>query len=179
MATAVDATDAVRRLGRLVSPLVGPVLYAEEVMLGAETLPSFVVMCQTAPPDLLAGEGALGIGIAGDRESAFAAGVGEAIERYSAACVPVDRLVFGTADEVGPLAVDPARFELFSDAQLRTPGFPAAPFTRETTVSWTPAFAVPSGAPALLPAQLVYLAGIGPPDTQIGCTTSNGLAKSA
>ncbi len=112
------------------------------------------------------------------REAAEAAAIGEALERYSGSFVPGERLVVASADQLGPSAVDPERFALFSAAQHAAAGFPFAPFRRDTVVSWVDGFAVPSGEHAYLPAQLVFMpwrdavAG----ETRIGHTTSSGLA---
>lgn len=176
MAT-TDLRESVRRLESLVSPLVGPVLYAEEFLLGPEVLPTMLVLCMTTPRDLRCGERVRGLEVAGDRDSAYAASVGEAVERYSAAYVPAEALVLASAEELGGLAVDPTSFELFSAEQLAEPGFFAVPFTHATRVAWTSGFALPSGAPALLPAQLVYMAKTGLDEEQIGYTTSSGLAS--
>jgi ribosomal protein S12 methylthiotransferase accessory factor len=114
------------------------------------------------------------------REAAEAASIGEALERYSAAFVPSDRLVICSADRL-PEAVDPGRFALFSDAQLADPAFPFRPFRRDTVVSWVAGFALPSGKPAYLPAQLAFLAWgrRSPAEQQIAYTTSSGLACAA
>jgi ribosomal protein S12 methylthiotransferase accessory factor len=112
------------------------------------------------------------------REAAEAAAVGEALERYAGSYVPEDRLVLASAHELGPAAVDPARFALFCDEQHAAPGFPFRPFRRETVVSWVDGFALPGGEPAYLPAQLVYMPwrrkALG--EVRIGHATSSGLA---
>jgi ribosomal protein S12 methylthiotransferase accessory factor len=90
------------------------------------------------------------------REAAEAASIGEALERYSAAFVPADRLVVDSA-RLLPGAVDPARFALFHETQLADPAFPFRQFRPETVLSWVDGFSLPRGRPAYLPAQLVFL----------------------
>jgi ribosomal protein S12 methylthiotransferase accessory factor len=114
------------------------------------------------------------------REAAEAASIGEALERYSAAFVPADRLVVNSA-RLLPGAVDPARFALFHETQLADPAFPFRPFRPETVLSWVDGFSLPRGRPAYLPAQLVFL-GWGrrtSAEESVGYPTSSGLACGA
>src|SRR4029079_19132745 len=69
------------------------------------------------------------------RAAAEAASIGEALERYSAAFVPTDRLVF-TSARLLPGAVDPARFALFHETQLADAAFPFRRFGPDTVLSW-------------------------------------------
>ena len=73
---------------------------------------------------------------------------------------------------------DPERFALFSAVQHAAPSFPFRPFRSDTIVSWVAGFAVPGGAHAFLPAQLVYMPWRrgAPDETRIGHATSSGLA---
>jgi ribosomal protein S12 methylthiotransferase accessory factor len=110
------------------------------------------------------------------RAAAEAASIGEALERYSAAFVPLDRLVVARADQL-PGSVDPERFALFDEIQLDEAAFPFQPFRRDTVVSWIDGFSLPGGTLAYLPAQLVFLAWRRiDPEPQLAYTTSNGLA---
>jgi ribosomal protein S12 methylthiotransferase accessory factor len=115
------------------------------------------------------------------RDAAEAAAIGEALERYAGSYVPTDRLVVASAEEVGPRAVEPERFALFSAAQHAEQGFPFHPFGRDTVVSWVEGFAIPGGEPAYLPAQLVYMPWRRQAlaETRIGHATSSGLACAA
>jgi ribosomal protein S12 methylthiotransferase accessory factor len=114
------------------------------------------------------------------RQAAEAASIGEAIERYSAAFVPGDRLVVGSARRL-PGAVDPARFALFHETQLADPAFPFRHFRPDTVLSWVDGFALPTGRPAYLPAQLVFLTGgrLASTEEPIAYATSSGLACGA
>jgi ribosomal protein S12 methylthiotransferase accessory factor len=116
-----------------------------------------------------------------DRDAAEAAAIGEAVERYSGSYVPEERLVVASADELGPDAVDPRRFALFSAGQYGAPGFPFRPFERDTVVSWVEGFRLPGGERAYLPAQLVYMPWRreAPDEIRIGHATSSGLACGA
>ncbi|MDQ3823281.1 MAG: YcaO-like family protein, partial [Actinomycetota bacterium] len=99
--------------------------------------------------------------------------------RYSASVAPADAGVLATAAELGPQAVDPERFALFSAVQYERDGFPFRPFTRSTPVRWVEGFAVPSGEPVLLPRQIVHLAWAPEPGSRevpIAYSTSSGAA---
>src|SRR5262245_15056439 len=111
------------------------------------------------------------------RDAAEAAAIGEAVERYSAAFVPADRLVVSSADELAG-AVDPGRFALFHKTQFADPAFLFHPFRRDTVVSWVPGFCLPTGRRAYLPAQLAFMAWDrwASREPQIAYTTSSGLA---
>jgi ribosomal protein S12 methylthiotransferase accessory factor len=172
--------ESVRRLCTLMSSYTGVIRRVEDVLAAPAEIPLVAVSCETADArSAFAGGGrVLGSGSGRDREQALAAALGEAVERYSAACAPPPgRLVVGSAVEVGGEAVAPARFSLFSCAQYDALEFPFRPFTETTPIVWTRGFALPGGEPALLPAQLVYLSdAYGPEPVRIGPSTSNGLA---
>jgi ribosomal protein S12 methylthiotransferase accessory factor len=111
-------------------------------------------------------------------DAALAAGIGEALERYSASFLPEHEFVTASAEELGPEAVDPESFALFREDQWADPTLEIEPFRRDTVVRWTRGFKVPSGEPAWLPVQLVYMSwtrGRGD-DKRIGFATSSGVA---
>lgn len=115
------------------------------------------------------------------REAAAAAAVGEAIERYCGAALP-HGLALSTAADLGAAAVSPGRFVLFHPAQYACRGFPYHPFLDSTPVRWVRGIELSGRAPAVLPAQLVYLGGDGagsPGETSIGYATSSGMACAA
>jgi ribosomal protein S12 methylthiotransferase accessory factor len=178
---ATPVAEGLRRLRSLVSPYVGIVRAVGEFAAGPDDARLFRVGCRIAEVAPL-----LGVevdyragGTAPTREAAFAATLGEVAERYSASSPMRDGGVLATAARLGTRAVDPARFALFSDGQYTRPGFPFRPFRRTTPVRWIEAFAIPSGAPALLPRQLVHLAwrpGPGSGEVAIGYSTSSGAA---
>jgi ribosomal protein S12 methylthiotransferase accessory factor len=115
-----------------------------------------------------------------DPAAARAAAIGESVERYSAAYLPVEELVTATAAELGPEAVAPETFALFHAGQYDAPAFPFRPFTRSTRVRWARGRSLATGEPVWLPAQLVYLPIVGPGDEQlIGYATSSGVACAA
>jgi len=170
---------ALPRLRTFVSPFTGIVHGVDETLAAPGEHRLVSIACELAD-----GRPTVGGQVEGHtsseqllREAAEAASIGEAIERYSAAFVPSDRLVICSADQL-PGAVDPEVFALFHDRQLADPAFPFRPFRRDTVVSWVSGFALPSGRPAHLPAQLVFLAWgtRAPAEEQIAYATSNGLA---
>jgi len=179
--TPVDV--ALARLERLVSPWSGAVRDAYEILAAPDDarLPRFAAILPDTQPLLGFLPGHLeetSGGCADSRDRARAAAIGEAAERFAASFVPDAELVLATARELGPRAVEPERFALFAPEQHERDDFPFAPFTADTVVRWAPAFSLPAGAPALLPAQLVYLhwSSAPAPEAPIGYATSSGLA---
>jgi ribosomal protein S12 methylthiotransferase accessory factor len=157
-------------LDSLVSPYVGLVRGIQDVLSGPEDVRLATVWCESAFPHSLTGGGS------GPTEArARAAAIGEVAERYAACVVDPDALVVASARELGPRAVDPARFALFSDRQYASKGFPYVRFDRNTRLSWIEGAALPGGEPAWLPAQLVHLAGH-EHEPPLCRTTSSGLA---
>jgi ribosomal protein S12 methylthiotransferase accessory factor len=172
--------ESIRRLRTLVSPHTGVIRRVEEVLAAPDEIALVTVSCETAEGALLPSGpvSRVGSGSGPELDSALAAALGEAVERYSAACPPApDQLVRGCAAELGEEAVPPERFALFHRQQCADPSFPFQPFTDASEVTWTRAFALPDGEPALVPAQLVYLTdAYGPEPNRVGPATSNGLA---
>ena len=178
--TPTPVAESIRRLGTLVSPYTGVIRRVEELLAAADEIPLVAVSCETGDGALLptGPVSRLGCGSGASRESALAAALGEAVERYSAASpASDDDLVVGSAAELGDEAVRPARFALFGAEQYGDAGFPYRPFTDTTRVAWTRGFTLPGGEPALVPAQLVYLRDTdSAEEARIGPSTSNGLA---
>jgi ribosomal protein S12 methylthiotransferase accessory factor len=168
------------RLRRAVSSYTGIVRTLDECLATSADPRLYRATCEVRGGDALLGsplDHCAGIGGSGTtRGEAAAAAVGEALERYSASYVPRGRLVVTTARGLGDSAVAPERFALFSDAQHATAGFPFRPFTADTEVAWVEGCALPSGEPAWLPAELVYLGDTACSEGPIGYATSNGAA---
>jgi len=177
--------EALSRLERLVSRWTGVVREVHEVLAAPDDARLPRLAAVLADPAPLLGfrpahlEESSG-GSAASRAQARAAAIGEAAERYAASFVP-DGLVAATARELGHVAAEPESFALFAPEQHAEPAFPFVPFTASTRVRWTRGFALPDGAPAWLPAQLVYLRwrGAPPDEAPIGYATSSGLACGA
>lgn len=174
---------SLRRLRSFVSPLSGVVRATAETLAAPDEHRLISIGCELAE-----GESTIGSPLESYtgsehwlRDAAEAAAIGEALERYAGSYVPTDRLVLASAAELGPRAVRPERFALFSAAQHAEPGFPFRPFGRDTVVSWVEGFAIPEGEPAYLPAQLVYMPWRRQAlaETRIGHATSSGLACAA
>jgi ribosomal protein S12 methylthiotransferase accessory factor len=172
--------ESLRRLESLVSPYTGLIGTADDILSGPDDIRAFTVSCESADGTGVLGHpvSRFGGGSSAERDAARVAALGEAVERYSAACLPpATDVVVATADELGPAAVDPERFALFRDDQYRRADFPFQRFTRSTRISWLPGTSLLSGEPAFLPAQVVLLRR--PPTTdepRICHATSNGLA---
>jgi len=175
--------DALPRLRSFVSPFTGVVGTLAETLAAPDEMRFISIGCGLAD-----GRPTIGSVLESytgsehwDRDRAEAAAIGEALERYSASYGPEERLVVASADELGPGAVDPDRFALFSAAQHAAPAFPFRPFRRETVVSWVDGFGVPGGEQAYLPAQLFYMSWRKrmADEIRIGHATSSGLACGA
>lgn len=115
-----------------------------------------------------------------DREAAEAAAIAEALERYSAAYVPDEQLLFGSASELQD-AVEPSQFALFSKRQYASDSFPYAAFDDRARVRWVEGRSLADGKRALVPAQLVYstFSARTETETAIGYCTSSGAACGA
>lgn len=173
---------ALPRLRTFVSPYTGIVRNVDETLAAPDEHRLVSIACRLAD-----GRPAVGAQVEEYassehplRAAAEAAAIGEALERYSAAFMPSDRVVVSAADRL-PGAVDPERFALFHETQLADPAFPFRPFRRDTVVGWVEGFALPEGSPAYLPAQLAFLAWgrHAPAEERIAYTTSSGLACGA
>jgi ribosomal protein S12 methylthiotransferase accessory factor len=167
-------------LRRAVSPYTGIVGAVEECLAPATEPRLFRATCTLNASDELLGTPLVHCGGVGGadvtRAGAAAAAVGEALERYSASFVPHQRLVVATAHELGDTAVAPERFALFAEAQYAAPAFPFRRFTARTRVAWVEGRQLPRGAPAWLPAELVFLGDATLGSRPIGYATSSGAA---
>ncbi len=172
-----SAADDLVRLRSLVSPYTGVARVAGELMHGPDDARVVTVSCLLADGEPTVGHRVVDHAGSGatDADTAFAAAVGEAAERYAAAFVPESRLVQGSADRLGPKAVRPERFALCHERQYAQPGFPLVPLRSDTELAWVDGLSLPDGVPVLLPAQLAFLeAPAG--DPHVAVPTSNGLA---
>ena len=173
-----SAAAALARLDQAVSPLVGIVSTAVRTTYAPDDSRLRHWACAVSPTGRTLGSASVdyGGGAHANDLQARAAALGEAIERYSAAYVPHERLVLATAEELGPAAVDPRRFALFHPRQLSAQHFPFEAFTPSTRLDFAAGFALADGRPAFLPAQLVYLGRPTRGSARIGYPTSSGLA---
>lgn len=169
--------DSLPRLQSFVSPYTGVVQSVVDFLHGEDDARVQSVGCVVAGGTPVLGTATVGHagGSGRTREQAVAAALGEALERYSGTTPPPHRLVRASASQLGPAAVDPARFALFHDRQYRAPGFPFVRFDRATVIHWVEGVDLLTGTPVYLPAQLVYLEPP-PDDPPLTVATSNGLA---
>lgn len=120
-----------------------------------------------------------GSGVGLDWDTAFVAAVGEVVERLSLTAQlhiddPRSRIV-APWTRLGPEAIDPRRFQSYSDAQYDTPGFAYPRFSPDEDLRWVPGRSLTTGQPVLVPAEVVYLY-----HEQVrphGYTTSSGTAS--
>ena len=170
--------NALTLLEDAVSPLVGLVTGVTSRTAGTDESRLPNISCDAASigrfhPGAAAPSGD---GAHPDPRRARAAAIGESLERYSALVVRTDELIRTTPRSLGPVAVRPERFALFHPTQYANSTFGFVPFTEETEALFAPAWSLPDGRRAYLPAELVYLCppvGDGP---RIGYVTSSGLA---
>jgi ribosomal protein S12 methylthiotransferase accessory factor len=99
-----------------------------------------------------------GSGASVDPDRARIKAVGEAIERYCSAIHAPERLVYATWNDLGEQASPPETFALFSQRQYAEPGFPFAPFTRETPINWVRGYSLVHRVERYVPAAYTYLA---------------------
>lgn len=91
------------------------------------------------------------------RERAIAGAIGEAVERYSAAIIPDDELVYAPYREMQECAIDPRTLVLYSEQQYSQPGFAYVPFHEELPFRWKSAYSLTREATIFVPAFAVYL----------------------
>jgi ribosomal protein S12 methylthiotransferase accessory factor len=177
----VGLDDSLPLLGAAVSPLAGIVARVTQSTNAPDESRLVHVACRLASGRRTIGAETVeyGGGVSTSARRARAAAIGEAVERYSGAYVPVQRLVRATAAELGDATPPPERYALFHPRQHESPGFPFVPFTRETKLHFVAGRSLSDGSPVFLPAQLVYLRPPDPAWAAIGYPTSNGLACGA
>ena len=117
-----------------------------------------------------------------DIETAIAATVGEAVERYCMYWVDRDGLVFGSYAGLEGDAVAPDLLRLYDERQVRSrpERTRLAYFDEDTRINWTWAYSLTRARPVLVPASFIYLdyqAGEG--EAVVGWNTSTGLAAGA
>lgn len=125
--------------------------------------PLFTAAAHGADTGVLSGQatswqpGGGGIGIT--RTAALAAAVGEAVERYAAACVPGPALRQGSFSELSRLdsALRPALLARFSEEQVRRSGHALPCPGDDTRLHWCQGADLHTGAPILVPAPWVYI----------------------
>jgi ribosomal protein S12 methylthiotransferase accessory factor len=174
---APSAADELERMRTLVSPYTGVARVAGELMHGPDDARAVTVSCLLADGEPTVGHRVVDHAgsSATDADSALAAALGEAAERYSAAFVPHSRLVRGSTRRLGPVAVRPERFALCHERQYEQPGFPLVPLTDDTELAWVDGISLPGGERVLLPAQLVFLERP-EGDPNVAVPTSSGCA---
>src|SRR4051812_28594096 len=95
-----------------------------------------------------------GSGVGLEWDTAFVAAVGEVVERLSLTAQlhiddPRSRIV-SPWTRLGPEAIDPRRFQSFSDAQYDAPGFAYPRFSPDEDLRWVPGTSLTTGQPVLV-----------------------------
>lgn len=173
--------DAVDLVGLVKSPLTGvinglhPIPPCDAVGAdGAHYCSAVVADCGVLPDGgTIANAGANDAHLSQAVEKA----VFEAIERYCAAFVDRSTLAWTKPD--GPRFVVGDRLPLYAEFQYRQPGWPFVPLTAESEIYWVQGQSLRTGAPAMVPAPLVYLPYAPTAQAEIiGPSTSTGMAAS-
>lgn len=95
-----------------------------------------------------------------DYAAAYAAAIGEGIERYCGNWVQTAGIRKCSCNELlarGEYALDSRRVVLYSESQYRTPGFPFVPFTPDLEIHWVKGWSLTGGRAIWIPASLVYI----------------------
>ena len=148
----------------LVSPRVGLVKdVAPQPRSSDEPFPPYLYVATLANFDFRQAERSerLGAGKGRTEEDAVASAIGEAIERYCAYQWDPARTFLARPSELPIPAVTPVECVLFAEAQYGGEHVHHPRWSEGQEISWIRGVELPSGAPAALPASLVYL--VSPP----------------
>jgi ribosomal protein S12 methylthiotransferase accessory factor len=117
-------------------------------------------------------------GMALAKSIAKAKAIGEAVERYCAAFIDPDEVVYASYKEVADRAVHPGQFALYSANQYASPGFPYPRFDETTRIGWVAGRNLTREEETLVPACLIYLPyhRIHPDEAILSPAISTGLA---
>lgn len=168
-------------LKSLASPLTGIVPFTQQLLPTSDDARLFHVASVTGDSTEVIGSASnrYNGGINFTYDGAYAAAIGEGLERYAGAYLDEDLIRSATANELGERAARPESFALFHDRQYAETEFPYARFTSDTRVRWTPGFRLPDGAPAFVPTQLTSLSAPPHGEPVVGYATSSGHACGA
>lgn len=111
-----------------------------------------------------------------DHDTARRGALGEAVERYCALRLPMERIRIGPAESLPGPALDPKSLVLYAEDQY--PALEYAPYVEGMSLAWVEARSLDGGGPVWVPAEAAFFGraeGI-PPLAQ---ATSNGLAAGA
>ncbi|WP_194949033.1 YcaO-like family protein [Actinomyces trachealis] len=165
-----------RVYSKFVSPLTGIVNSLYNQLHETDDIPGFAVGARACDGDELVGApvNELNGGGATNYLHAKVAAIGETIERYCGAYAPSD--LFTVCDGASHGVEFIYDWHLFHDRQYSEPDFPFARIRPTTELLWTRAQDLLDGGRVAVPADLVYLRPLGPPESTVAYATSNGLA---
>ena len=167
---------------RLIDALTGPIKSVDPLEM-AEDLPKINhVVAQLVDPGW-ARNGLPVLDCGGndlDPTSARAAAIGEAIERASASEVWPGHLTKGTWAAHKESAVHPAAFDLYLDADRKTPSFPYTKADENTPLHWLWGTELSTNAPVLVPAAHIFVPFVPPePEPTMDYPLLSGFAAGA
>lgn len=90
-------------------------------------------------------------------QDARISGIGEAVERYAAAIIPWDELVYSAEANLEGPAMGIDKFHLYAEDVYAQPHFPVAPYSKDVPIYWTGCRSLISGATYAIPAAHVYI----------------------
>ncbi len=112
-------------------------------------------MCERIAPLSNVKKG-FGYGCSENKSDAYKAAVAEAIEHYCILLECEENYIYGSYEQLKKRAVNPERFRVFTDRQLRRPEYKKYRFDIHTKFNWLEASSLESGKAVLIPAQLAY-----------------------
>ena len=179
-----DPLRTINAVARLVSPRVGVIRSVGRGIGRAQDPDCFSF--GVSGPDLLPACGisnSTKAGGAGESvESALAATIGEAMERYCTWFCDRRDMIFGSYEELADEAVHPDMLRLYSEPQCRPQEGAQTPeyFTERSRVYWVRGFSLTAQRARLVPASLVYLGyEYHPDEAKTGRNASTGMAAGA
>jgi len=157
--TASDPLETIRKARRLVDEQVGVIRQVFEapqdpdgpIIFGYGSL--LAETAQYGVPHAAPLNGSTSI----VRARALAGAIGEAVERYSVAVVPYERLSHSPFRDVRRAAMDPRSLVLYSEDQYRRPAFPYGRFDEDRPIGWVSGYSLTRGRDVLAPASFVYM----------------------
>lgn len=176
-----DPLETIKLGSRLISPKVGIIRALGTGVARAQDPVSLAL--GALAPDLANVSDIMNANKAGgggeNIETALAATIGEAVERYCMLFYDRDEMVFGSYREVGDAAVEPDLMRLYTREQVENkgPNVKLGYFDEDSQIWWAWGHSLTTGKPRLVPASQVYMEYYwDDKEVPIGRNASSGLA---
>lgn len=163
------------------SPRVGIVrVLSRMVKEAVEPTPPILYEARLSDFDFVGGEARrtrIGVGKGETEDAAVKGAIGEAVERYCAWQPDYSAILEASARDLGPSAISPPEFVLYSKTQYEEGEVPYRPFDEKRPIGWIRGRSLPEGEEVFVPASFAYLSHLGGRAEEHMClNTSNGLA---